>query len=191
MIRDIVSICSKRHKKYLILLLIGMIFAAAIEMVGLGSIPMFIMMIIDFEVLINKFPNFFTNSYIKSIEQNHITIFGGIFLIIIFLIKNIYLAVFLFFQGKVIKILKYDITSKLFKNYINAAYSFHIKNNPAILIRNITQSAGLAVSTILYSLTIMRETLVLFVIFVLLFFNEPIISITVFIFLIVFIIDDR
>jgi len=180
MIQDLKNICSRKHIKYLIILLLGMFIAAAIEMVGLGSIPIFIMIIIDIDVLINKFPTFFANDYIKSIKQDYLTIFGGIILILIFLIKNVYLSLFLFFQGKVIKIIRTDVTNKLFKNYINAPYNFHIKNNPSVLIRNLTQSVEGTISTILSTLSITRESLILIIIFILLFFNEPMVSISVF-----------
>ena len=59
MIQDIKNICSRKHIKLLIILFLGMFIAAAIEMVGLGSIPIFIMIIVDIDVLINKFPTFF------------------------------------------------------------------------------------------------------------------------------------
>jgi ATP-binding cassette subfamily C protein len=157
-----------------------MFIAAAIEIVGLGSVPIFIMIIIDIDVLLNKFPTFFANDYIKSLSQDYITIFGGIILILIFLLKNVYLSLFLFFQGKVIKILKIDVTNKLFKIYINAPYSFHIINNPSVLIRNITQSVSGAINTILSTLTVTREILILIVVFILLFLNEPVVSISVF-----------
>jgi ATP-binding cassette subfamily C protein len=157
-----------------------MFIAAAIEMIGLGSVPIFIMIIIDIDVLLNKFPTFFANDYIKSLSQDYITIFGGIILILIFLLKNVYLSLFLFFQGKVIKILKIDVTNKLFKIYINAPYSFHIINNPSVLIRNITQSVSGAINTILSTLTVTREILILIVVFILLFLNEPVVSISVF-----------
>ena len=160
MIQDFKKICSRKHIKYLIILFLGMFIAAAIEMIGLSSIPIFIMVIIDIDVLINKFPTFFANDYIKSIEQDYITIFGGIILILIFLFKNIYLSLFLFFQGKVIKILRTDTINKLFKNYINASYNFHIKNSPSVLIRNITQSVSGAINTILSTLTVTREILI-------------------------------
>ena len=94
MIQDFKNICSTKHIKYLIMLLLGMFVAAVIEMIGLGSIPVFIMIIIDIDVLISKFPNFFVNDYLKNLEQNYITIFGGIILILIFLVKNIYLSLF-------------------------------------------------------------------------------------------------
>ena len=180
MIQDFKNICSRKHIKYLIILLLGMFIAAAIEMVGLGSIPIFIMIIIDIDVLIDKFPTFFANDYIKSIKRDYITILGGIILILIFLLKNIYLSLFLFFQGKVIKILRTDVRNKLFKKYINAPYNFHIKNNPSVLIRNIIESVSGAINTIMGTLSIIRESLVLIVIFILLFLNEPMVSVSVF-----------
>ena len=184
MIQDFKNICSRKHIKYLIILLLGMFIAAAIEMVGLGSIPLFVMIIIDIDILINKFPDFFANDYIKSLGQNYLTIFGGTILIIIFFIKNTYLSIFLFFQGKVIKKLRTHLRNKLFKNYINAPYNFHIKNNPAILIRNIISSVDGTINTILGTLSITRESLILIVIFILLFLNEPFVSVSVFIILI-------
>ena len=180
MIQDFKNICSRKHIKYLIILLLGMFIAAAIEMVGLGSIPIFIMIIIDIDVLLNKFPTFFANDYIKSLSQDYITIFGGIILILIFLLKNIYLSLFLFLQGKVAKILRTDIKNKLFEKYVNAPYNFHIKNNPSILIRNITQSVNGCINTVLGTLQITRESLILIVIFILLFLNEPVVSVSVF-----------
>jgi ATP-binding cassette subfamily C protein len=157
-----------------------MLIAAVIEMVGLGSIPIFIMIIADINVLIDKFPTFFANDYIKNIRQDYITIFGGIILILIFLFKNIYLSVFLFFQGKVIRAIRVDLMNKLFKNYINAPYNFHLINNPSVLIRNVIQSVNNAVQTIIATLSITRESLILIVIFILLFLNEPVVSISVF-----------
>jgi len=180
MIQDLKNICSRKHIKYLIILLLGMFIAAVIEMIGLSSIPVFIMIIIDIDVLINKFPTFFANDYIKNIGQNYLTIFGGIILILVFLLKNIYLSLFLFFQGKVIKILRTNVRNKLFKKYINAPYNFHIKNNPSVLTRNITQSIDAAINTILGTLSITRESLILAVIFILLFLNEPVVSVSVF-----------
>jgi len=177
MIQNLKNICSRKHIKYLIILLLGMFIVAAIEMIGLGSIPIFIMIIVDIDVLINKFPTFFANDYIENIRQDYITIFGGIILILIFLLKNIYLTLFLFFQGKVIKILRTDIRNKLFKKYINAPYNFHIENNPSVLIRNLNESVSGTINTILSTLSITRESLILIVIFILLFLNSVLSSI--------------
>ena len=181
MLKNLKSICSKNHLKYLVFLFLGMVVAAIIEMIGLSSVPLFIMIIVDIDVLVNKFPNFFANEFIKGFDQSYLTIFGGILLISIFLIKNVYLSLFLYFQGKVIRVLKTDISNTLFKKYIYASYNFHIKNNPAILVRNIHGSIQGAISTILSSLSITRESLILVVVFILLFLNQPMVSVTVFI----------
>jgi len=173
------NILTKKHIKYLTILLVGMLIAAVLEMLGLSSIPLFIMIIIDLNVLVNKFPDFFAIDYIKNLGQNYLTIYGGSMLIIIFLIKNIYLSIFLFFQGRVFKILRTDIRNDLFRKYITAPYNFHIKTNPAVLIRNIGHSVSGAINTILSTLSIIRESLVLVVVFILLFLNEPKVTITV------------
>ena len=66
MIEDLKNICPKKYIQYLIILLLGMFVAAVIEMIGLGSIPMFVMIIIDVDALINNLPTFivlyFTNN---------------------------------------------------------------------------------------------------------------------------------
>jgi len=54
MIDDLKNICPKKHIQYLIILLLGMFVAAVMEMIGLASIPMFIMIIIDIDILIDK-----------------------------------------------------------------------------------------------------------------------------------------
>ena len=179
MIKYFKNILTKKHIKYLTILLVGMLIAAVLEMLGLSSIPLFIMIIIDLNVLVNKFPDFFAIDYIKNLGQNYLTIYGGSMLIIIFLIKNIYLSIFLFFQGRVFKILRTDIRNDLFRKYITAPYNFHIKTNPAVLIRNIGHSVSGAINTILSTLSIIRESLVLVVVFILLFLNEPKVTITV------------
>ena len=147
MIKYFKNILTKKHIKYLTILLVGMLIAAVLEMLGLSSIPLFIMIIIDLNVLVNKFPDFFAIDYIKNLGQNYLTIYGGSMLIIIFLIKNIYLSIFLFFQGRVFKILRTDIRNDLFRKYITAPYNFHIKTNPSVLIRNVIQSVDGAMDT--------------------------------------------
>ena len=180
MIEDFKIILSKNDFKYLIFLFFGMIIAATIEMIGLSSIPLFIMVIIDVNALIDKFPNFFAINYIQNLPQSTLSIYGGLILISIFLFKNLYLAFFLFCQGKIIKKIRTNITNKIFNKYVSATYSFHINNNPSVLIRTITSSVAGSINTIVSTLNITKEILVLFVIFILLSLNEPIVSFSVF-----------
>lgn len=185
MIENFKTILSKKDFKYLTFLFFGMIISALIEMVGLGSIPIFIIVIVDVNTMIDKFPNFFGYKYIQNLAQSTLTIYGGLILISIFLFKNLYLAFFYFCQGKIIKNIKSDITNKIFNKYLSATYSFHINNNPSMLTRAITSSVAGTISTILSTLNIIKESLVLFVIFILLSLNEPLVSFSVFFSLII------
>jgi ABC-type multidrug transport system fused ATPase/permease subunit len=185
MIEDFKTILLKKDYKYLAFLLFGMIISALIEMIGLGSIPIFIMVIVDINTMIDKFPNFFAYKYIQNLNQSTLTIYGGLILISIFLFKNLYLAFFYFCQGKIIKNIRSDITNKVFNKYLSATYSFHINNNPSILTRAITSSIAGTISTITSTLSIIKEILVVFVIFILLSLNEPLVSFSVFFSLII------
>jgi ATP-binding cassette, subfamily B, bacterial PglK len=185
MIEDFKTILSKKDFKYLTFLFFGMIISAIIEMIGLGSIPIFIMVIVDINSIIDKFPNFFAYKYIQDLTQSTLTIYGGLILIFIFLFKNLYLAFFYFCQGKVIKSIRSDITNKIFNKYLSATYSFHINNNPSMLTRAITSSVAGTISTIMSTINLIKEFLVLFVIFILLSLNEPLVSFSVFFFLII------
>jgi len=180
MLEDFKNILSREDFKNLIFLFFGMIIAALIEMIGLSSIPLFIMVIVDINTIISKFPNFFAVNYIQDLNQSTLTIYGGIILVSIFLFKNLYLTFFLYCQGKIIKSIRTNITNKVFIKYVGAAYSFHINNNPSVLIRNVTSSIGGCMNTIISTLNITKEVLVLFVIFVLLSLNEPLVSFSVF-----------
>ena len=185
MIEDFKTILSKKDFKYLTLLFFGMIISASIEMVGLGSIPIFIMVIVDINTMMDRFPNFFAYKYVQNLTQSTLTIYGGLILISIFLFKNLYLAFFYFCQGKIIKNIRSDITYKIFNKYLSATYSFHINNNPSILTRAITSSVAGTISTIMSTINIIKEILVLFVIFILLSLNEPLVSFSVFFSLII------
>ena len=185
MIEDFKNILSREDFRYLTFLFFGMLIAAVIEMIGLSSIPVFIMIVIDINTLLEKFPNFFAVDYINSLSQNTLTIYGGSLLIAIFFFKNLYLTFFYFCQGKIIKNIRTNITNKVFNSYINATYSFHIRNNPSILIRSITSSVSGSINTILSTLNLTKEILVLVVIFILLSLNEPLVSFSVFFSLVV------
>jgi len=180
MIEDFKNILSREDFRYLIFLFFGMLISALIEMVGLGSIPLFIMIVVDINTLIEKFPNFFAVDYIDNLSQNTLTIYGGLLLVAVFFFKNLYLTFFYFCQGKIIKNMRTNITNKVFNRYINANYSFHISNNPSVLTRSITSSVAGSVNTILSTLNVTKEILVLIVIFVLLSLNEPLVSFSVF-----------
>ena len=79
--------------------------------------------------------------------------------------------------------MRMDLSSRLFKLYTSVSYAFHLKTNPSILLRNIEGETSQSISVIQSYLSLVREFLVLSVIFSLLVYVDPIISFSAFVFL--------
>ena len=187
MFKNFKIICVDRSFYKILILFLGLIFAAILELVGIGSIPIFVMLITDIDLLKSKIPDFLEIDFIFDLNTIDIIINAAVVLTFIFLIKNLYLALITFYQGLVYKGLRINLSSKLFSIYTNVNYSFHLQNNPAILRRNIEGEASRAITVIQSIISLFKEFLVLFVVFLLLMMTDPIISLFAFFFLSIFV----
>ena len=188
MIKNIKNLCEKKHYSLLIILFFGLIIATLFELIGLGSLPLFAMLILDVQVLADNLPNFINKEKLLLFTQNELAVFGIIILTSIFTIKNIYLGAIVYLQGLIVKNIRSSISKKLFYFYTEAPYSFHLQRNPAELLRNLTSDSSKATSIILALMNFLREGSILIMIFGLLFYTDPLISFLVFLFLGAFVI---
>lgn len=97
-----------------------------------------------------------------------------------FLIKSLILLLFIFFDAKLTRDLKVNLSSRLFKIYINKDYLFHSINNPIILGRNISSEVNIVVSHVKSFLLLIKETIQLILIFFLLLFASLNITLSIF-----------
>ena len=95
---------------------------------------------------------------------------------LMFLFKNLYLLLLLFFQGKLLMRLRAKTSNNIFSHYISLSYEKLINRNPAILIRTIESDIGNTFNYIQSLLMLVRESLILISLFLLLIFANPIIS---------------
>ena len=160
----------------LYIILVGSLFSTIFEVVGIGSIPIFIILITDIDFLISKMPNFISIDFIYQIGQSKLIIIAAIVLGLIFIFKNLYLFLLLFFQNKFIMQLRQSITNKIFKYYINSPYLNHYKINPATYVRTIESDITNAFTIIVSYLALVREILILIGVFLLLVFTDIFIS---------------
>lgn len=188
MIKEIKNLCEKEHYSLLFLLFFGLLIATLLELIGLGSLPLFAMLILDVEILVKNLPQFVNKDLILKYNQQQLAVYGIIILTLIFTIKNIYLGIIVYLQGFIIKKIRSNISKKLFNHYTEAPYSFHLQRNPANLLRNLTSDSAKATSIILALINFLREGFVLIMIFGLLFYTDPLISFLVFLFLGAFVI---
>ena len=163
-----------------------LIIAAMLEMVGLGSIPFFISVLLDPEI---SFEFFGINliSYINNIFMgNNFYIFFPLAIIFIFVVKNILMFSILYLETRVTRNIKIHFIQTLFKIYIYKPYNYFLDKNSSEIIKNIFNESQTTTSMVTNLLKFVRElTILIFISFLILLF-EPIISFSAIFVLVIF-----
>ena len=183
MLNKLNVIIDKKDKFNLILFFFLLLISTLVEMIGLGSLPIFAMAIVDSESLIEKLPTFFNYDFVSDLNQKKLIIYLSLIVTIVFLIKNLFLVFVNFFNGLVIKRIRKNLTNMLFKNYINSNYEFHISRNSADLIRNVYSEVARSVYYLIGHISLIKESLILIVILVLLIIANSMVAVLIFGFL--------
>ena len=158
----------KKDKLNLLILFFLLLFGTLIEMVGIGSIPIFAIAIVEPAKILNNLPSFLNFNFILNINNKELTLYIAVSMFLIFLFKNIYLGFVNFFSGMVIKRIRSNTYNNIFNSYLKCNYEFHISRNSADLIRNITSEVSKSVSFIISFILLIKEFLVVITIFTLL-----------------------
>ena len=182
MISKISYLINKSDKIRIFIFLIGSVLATFLELVSLGSIPIFLMSILNLDQA-NLFPFNLIKINYSTINQNDKIIFFSLLLGLVFLLKNLYLSILIYFQGVLQKRFQISFGQKMFKLYISAKYKEHISKNPSIILRSITSDASGSSSLLLSYISLCKETLVLIGIFLMLLLVDFALTLTVFFFL--------
>ena len=162
------------------MLFILLIFSTFIELLGIGSIPIFATIVVDPNLILGKIPLNHNLDFILNLEKKTLTLYASIGIFIIFLIKNIYLGFLSYFNGMIIKRIKSNLYNKMFKSYIESDYEFHIRRNSADLVRNITSEVSKAVYYVMGYILLIKESLIMIMIFLLLIYADTYVSIFIF-----------
>ena len=96
-----------------------------------------------------------------------------ILIIIVFLLKNLILFAFSWFNSHLINTLGARLSNDVYQKYLNKDYKFHINNNTSNLTFQTTAVADRYKDTIGHTFTIISEILVIFFLSCLMLFMEP------------------
>jgi ABC-type bacteriocin/lantibiotic exporter with double-glycine peptidase domain len=179
-IKKTFSIFDIKTKIESILLLILNTISAFLEVISIGSIPVFLYSVLDPDQFISKIPfervQLFFNEFLKnndSPEMLSIILFGIVF---IFILKNIFVFLVSVYQVYFSRKIKTKYTSKLFNIYINRQYDFFLDSDPASFIKNL-DSVHILPGIIMMSLGIVKEVSIIFVLILVVAFTNPSIAI--------------
>ena len=178
MISKISKIFKKRDfLKFKIILLLNFL-TFFLELISLGAIPIFVALLIDSGASLSKFEEYGI-FYFSQINNENLIKYLGLIIISIFIIKNIFYFILIYIQGKFVKNMKVKLSNELLGYYVMSPFSYHTQNNPAKLTRNSIDSLEGLSQFILQGINLFKESLAILVIFTLLVFINPTITIPI------------
>ncbi len=162
--------------------MIGVLFTSLLELVGIGAVVPIVYSLSDNTF----FDNYEIFSFIKKYYSFETSLDSLIFFLsifcLIFFIKNTYLIIFHYFEGKFIFTYVRDISYKLYKNYLRNPYSKSIDKNSSSVITKLSTEL-IMVQNYLISFLLMSSELIIFsfiIAFVIFFYSSNILFIIIF-----------
>ena len=183
MIYKIYKILSKSQRIKVGLLFLVSLPLIFLETISIGSLPVYILSIINPESIINFFNNDRLTELLNDMTLRERSFYGLGLIIFIFTIKAIYSLFFNFYELSVLKKINLEHAHKLYSYYLKQKISFYTQNNPSKLIQDIDDVKRS--STVIFSfISILKELIIIFMIILMLMFtNFKILLITIGIFL--------
>ena len=133
-LKKILFLLNKREKYKFFKLSFFMLFASILETIGIASIFPLINFFIGNGTSLS-FLNNFTDKISFLNENNIISLVIVVF--VIYLLKNIYLSIFYWFENTFAYNTRYNLGSRLYQNYLSKSYDYHIENNSSVLVTKI------------------------------------------------------
>jgi ATP-binding cassette, subfamily B, bacterial PglK len=173
-------ILKANQRKSVIFLFILMIFSALVEMLSVGTILPVVSLMTE-ENIGERFPAIQPIlDILGNPERGKLIIFAMLSLIFIYFIKTVFLFLFTYQKAKLTAQLSSELAKDLYKSYLDRSYAFHLQNNSAQLIRNITIEVGIFVHNVISPLLlIIMEILVVTGIIFLIVLIDPLGSIII------------
>lgn len=174
-LKNLIELISPRDRRNGLVLLFMMLVSAALEVIGVAAVPAFVSAFLAPEHL-SGFP--IIGEFASALPTGPgLVIWGGLALIVIFALKNAFLILNFYFQGKYAASRRVDLGRRLMNAYMRAPYSFHISRNTSELLRNIDREASvIANQAIAALLEIATRVVILIGVLTLLFVVEPLIT---------------
>jgi len=167
---------------------IGLLFCISLpliflETISIGSLPVYILAIIDPTTIIEFFNSESLKYFLRNMSIEQRSFYGLIIIVGIFSLKALYSFFFNYYELNILKKINLEHAHKLYSYYLNQRMIFFTKNNPSKLIQDIDDVKRS--SAVIFSVFgILKEIFIILIIMsMLIFTNIKILLITISIFL--------
>ena len=180
MIKQLQVFLEKRQLHRLELVLVATLVASMLEMVGVGTIPAFVGLLINPDRFISALPEGSFKAWTHRQDNVTLALYGAGLMAGLFLVKNVYLIALTYAETRLTQDATASVSTRLFGGYLYRPFTFHLHRNPAELIRNLTEEVEHAVLFVKSGMRLIREGLILAVVLLLLMWADPLITFLVF-----------
>lgn len=157
MIKKIDYILDKSQKIKLMILLLVIFIGALVELLGVSAILPLINLIMDPSVIDTTWYLTFVKDTFGFTEVKQMVIILSIFLIVVYVVKNLYITMQYNLQYRFIFNNQRKLAVKMMNSYLSQNYLFHISRNVAELQRNVTEDVNGFYTVVLNSLQLIAE----------------------------------
>ena len=180
---QILALLPMRRRRQVPLVIFLMIVGAVFEVVGISLIiPLMEFVTGDRANVVTQI----VTSRFKTHSNQDLILLGVCVFSLIYVLKGLYLSLLAWVIGRFTYNTKAEIGNSIMNNYLSAPYEFHLKNNSAQLIRNVTTEANqLVLYALNPTLVIATESAVIIAVSIFLISIEPIGTIAVILLLII------
>jgi ABC-type bacteriocin/lantibiotic exporter with double-glycine peptidase domain len=170
-LKKLYSLLSEHHKKKFIFLLILYLPIVLLETLSIGSLPVFIVFILDPLKILSFFNNEYFSDLVLNLSNNQRALSGILTVAFLFLLKAIIILSVNYYELNFLKQMDIENSKKLFRKYVYSPFLFHVYNNPSELTQNLNDIRR--TTTVIFGFsTIIREILIILSIsFVIIFSN--------------------
>ncbi len=172
-LKKILFILDKNDRIKAIKILFFMLISVFLEALGISLILPIITIMVESDIkslhpIISQFV-----TYLGNPSQIELIVILLIFLMTIFVIKNIFLVIYFWVQFSFVVDITKNLGSKLLGRYLLMPYPEHVKRNSSIFIRNVTKEIGQFNSLLVAYLMLSIEILMIVFISTVIFIVEP------------------
>lgn len=184
-LNNILFLLNDKQKRYFSYFIFLSLVSSFLEVLSLGTIIPVLGSVLDPDIFKDFFFYNWLVNFAGNINNTLFTIYSILLLIIIFLLKNLFLSFFSWFNLYFINSIRISLSRQLYNLYLNLPFIFHLKNNSTILFRNIDYEV-LNVSQMVFKIiTLIVEILVFLSIVLFLFIYDPMVTFVSFMFVLV------
>ena len=175
MIKRLKFILTNKEKVYLFYILFLVISGSVLELLAVAIFSPYIEILTGAQSD-NSYMNRIIDSFLDGRDIGYRVVVVSALIIFIYVVKNLFLS---YEKNTIYKYsysVQHRVAKELLSSYMEMPYTFHLKTNPAELIRTIRSDAGNFAMVVIHVIELMMELLVCMVLGIYLIIVSPIIS---------------